>query len=739
MQVAALSLALALAAVLRCGEAGHGTADPVPGSGAPATAILTFRIEGEGPLREVPVEAVAHFGPGRCRADGEPRIVDGGRERPAQGFPLGFWPDGSVRRLRVNAVVGLVPGRWRRFELRVRPKNEDAKTPPEVATMRILDDGDALLVRTGGLRFRVPRDAATLLDGLARENDGVEKDRRLVVDGADSAVDDVAMQVLESGPLFVRIEKRASIRLSSRAVLDGVMRVEAHAGAAELEIEFQLGSRGVHGAIGAVDLLLGPILDLESIRSGPARLAIAPKDQLLRLCADAEGRLGFARGDEEAQSVEGLAPGLAIRDHLGRIEVRPRDFLVLGPSSLGVERNGALRLGLVGAEYHFARGTAPLRRFRIGLAREGSVPPGPYLRALPFVAGDGDQALRPPRPARDLPGAPALRSRIDEILARELAPGARVANGFEARGEENAGDWRWSREDWGNLEYDTVLGLAIHGAASKDPDLLEWARRSARHGLMRDLDRRPRGLPLTHGAFHRSGGFELGHVWIEGLMHLAALEGDPMLVEGFLEMRDAFIERSPPRPPRRTLLRVVGWGLLFAAAIERFESDEAGRSCLETWVSALRDAPGEDLPLLEPLKDVDEPQFRVSPWVASGILIPAAFAADRCRPDGALRRRVSRMARRLLDESFDAETGRLYDRLVLDASGTRLQRDGESRGEEMLFFAVGLAHAVALGADADLLAAGGRIARLAMDRLQVLEKTHRGIELSQLLWLRTRL
>ena len=655
---------------------------------------------------------------------------------PCQSTALVMHPDGSVARAAVSFPCSPRPGHRQRLRFRV------VSAPEKALGGRGLDakekDG-SLRVLADEYRFAVDVEEGLPCGRFEGRSGSPPFRLTMTLEGKGSAIPP-RVSFEETGPLRAVILCRGRFRPAGAALdIDYVQRWSLTASLAEVTVEtwFPAAARIDPG----VPLLfrIRSASPLRGLAFGGARARVSPFRLPLRL--EADSRLGLAlRPDfEGAPRREDLVPAMAWRTRAGSFCLAQREFLRMTPSSFRVDDDGTIHAVLVASNYHWYSGVRPGRALRIRGSR-----PRRALVACPWA----DPVILPVPDAEPLLGSLRLVSKkkppkwllrpLARTLKPLLTPDALVTAGVIWPGEENLGDWRWSRKDAGNLEYDTALGFLAWGARDRDPRLVAWAVTASRHLVQRDLDRWPWGLPLRHGSYHRSGVVEFGHLWFEGLLAVAGTTADPFLLDEAKDLLEAFEKRCGKKVPRRTLMRCLGWGLLAATALHGWSGDEKALDRLEAYRRGFVEALGAASPLVEPMKN--EPGlYRVSPWVAEGILVPALLRADELVPGPGVADRVRRMTDELIGEAWEEKTGRLYGRLVMDEKGRLVKKDGTSPGEEMLLFAAGLLAAEQLTGSTDYRRVARRVASQAWTRLRLVGKTYRGMEISQLLWWAARL
>jgi len=418
-----------------------------------------------------------------------------------------------------------------------------------------------------------------------------------------------------------------------------------------------------------------------------------------------------------------------------KIDLRLEQFQERFPKSIEIVGDGKLRLVLHDGFEGWVPGSG--RRHRIALRVRG----GGDLRrnwAAPapvpaFVERAWARRFAAPEPlsGRGLPGESAYA----ELARAMLESHARERKERDAFGEWDFGDWPMGRDGWGNLEYDTAFGHLVEFYRSGEAAAFAAGIDGLRHWV--DVDRfaacrRPEwiGLPRVHGSRHGAVP-ELGHVWVDGVLHGYYLTGDPFLREAFEETAGAVLRcvRSEPLAPL-VRERNAGWALhVLACAAEATGETRfcEGAADLARAIASVID-PVHGIPWFEsePPEDEDGEAEggastalqRISPPVLAGVLIPALTRAYRITPDSAVRDAAVGLARFLLDTAIESDRPGIRGSLVVRRSDREVIERGRVRvGDWALFASRGFACAGRLAGDERLLDVGRRLFEDAVDRL----------------------
>ena len=658
-----------------------------------------------GPTRTKAVVTLgAAFPPGRFD-DGEvmPVIFCRSRRLDPQVEVLRRHDDGSVHLVRFSLLLDGREGKPQKLRLALVSREESESKIP----FSVLETGAGLRISNGLVRLVVPPDPAVALQDLRLGRSAAPALQELRLGKA-------------SGEAQVEVETRGAHRLvvlQSGRVLDVSEGGEV---AMRRRITLDRGSAAV-----VVETWLdadGPTLPRTGfgyalkLPAAPRRLfAGAEPIEVARLVAGIEIDR-FGRGD--AELIEGLREGLVLKFRQRTMAIEIEDLRERGPATIRLD-DDVLHLPCVDDGYRWRAGRRASRRLRIALENGGRRHPKPAGR---FLVRRLEDEASPSGKGKEL----------REILVRALEPDARLKSGFDWRGELNWGDWRWSRMDAGNLEYDTIHGLRRMAGRLERPRLLLRSRAALQHFLRVDLAEN--GVPFRHGPGH-VGGVEAGHMWLEGAIEEALADGDPFLVEGLLEVVEAWKGGLKRFRADHALCRSLAWSIVLASALARDLHEPDMREGLSKLYFAVSEAPGGAVPLFDrlPKRNSDIDGYLVSPWVTIGLLGEALHQAQDAPGLEAARARWRGAVRALAPLVWDERAEWPKARFSYDMDGELIRSGGRMEGEEALFLALGLKR---LGEFEELQT---RCIRWGLDHLRVTTKHFNGIELSQLMWLEPRL
>ncbi len=502
-------------------------------------------------------------------------LAAGGQALPTQVTPVLQWGDGSVRWLRLDAVL---PRRSRGAVSVARRPSPAPKRP-----LRIVESEDGVHVDTGAIAFEVPRKRFAIVENLRRASGRPAVAtvlNNMIADGDIHAAGvPRSLRVTAAGPVHGEIELRGSlgsdfeylVRIAVDAGSSFVRvlhtyiktggRMESTAERLSIDLAFPAAATGRY-AVGRVKAkpLAGEIGDSSaSVFAQPDNLKYEVDGR------EVDGKLaGWFQLSNGARTV-GLAARWFWQEYPKAVSMGARGITY----DLWSPRGGQARIGL---------GSAKTHELALWLT------PGPLDRSV------ADAAATPLRgfvePAY-LASTGALRGAIDPgptSFDRALASAAARYDGRNARerwvdcgkvrcdgaansvtrtgafGMLNWGDWNFPGERdtvkgtdaWGNLEYDTAQVLALTHAATASATVFDRMEAAARHFMDVDtihaLPARPEWVGMNHpkNPLHFSfelGGVDLGHTWNEGILSYYQLTGDVRGREVALGIADYLVRR----------------------------------------------------------------------------------------------------------------------------------------------------------------------------------------------------
>lgn len=659
---------------------------------------------------------------------GESRLVARGRGKSllVQSRVLGRHEDGSARRCELIWPVEIPAGSCVSYEISAV---SDAVRDDLADTVEIDDEGDRVAVRTKSLDVILVADPARPIAAF-----GPRGQKSVIACAGGSPLPRGRLVIEERGPYVVRVLIEGELPLAENVLVGARVRATLDLVGDFVTIETRIANDSWYGKSSGITSIFQTSSPIKSRRWTTAAIGGDAVGRPSAVIVDADAHVAFSGIAGAASHGANFAAGvLRLKTEDATIDFSVRDFEMTGPAVIESDGVQAISATLLSPEYFLSSGVAPERAMRLALverSRESS-PPRPFSQPIGLqkdraVAWD-DAAVTAPETAR----------RLVEFLRAEVFT-SDLASGFHWPGAENWGDWRWSRSDAGNLEFDTTEGLFYFGRQLRRGPTLDRAVAAARHLLSRDVDHGRSGLVLRHGAYHRKGGIEAGHMWIDGLIEVAFATCDPFLLEGTRTLAEKFGAYLGRTDIDGWNTRSVAWSLLFSAAAHREFGEVVPEEAIEKLLRRAGDShQGPWLVVERP--DLETGVAAVSTWVTAGILGAGLFA-HRTRADVVdLRRRYVATVEMLVREAYDDRAKELADTVEIDRVGGIARKSGVTTGEQALFFATA---ARWMRPEAPCTASGRRldeIARMAAKKLQGPEKVFRGMEISQILWAAPRL
>lgn len=480
-----------------------------------------------------------------------------GETYPVQVAGVARWPDDSWRWLRVTA---LAPARRGSGPVQARLRAGTAAAPE----LRVSEQGSAVEVLAGGVRFRVGGPKNRLLEALSAGGKALWGPMRWTM-----ALDGRTMQA--GGPIRVRVTESGPLRAT--VIAHGAYGPEVRW---ELRMRFYAGVPGVRvwhrfiytGRKDFAELSLlrmelpvpralgKPTVCGEASGGGQASLRVAQIDESTLLVGNMR-RKQRAIGKAEV----GLAPGASLSVAVPWFWQQYPQAMEWVSGSIRYDawapEGGRALVGIGAAKTHeiviwSGPGAAPpLAEWPIAVVDPAWIA---GTRALPYL----------PDPAS--PSAAPFVGRLERAFSRYVernaterwdeaghvaCPDDRTPGPAEegerprtgAFGMWNWGDWNFRGyhdrvkgcDAWGNLEYDTPLVLALAFAATGNPEIGRMAAVAARHFADVDIihahPRHPEWVGMNHPKNPRHftfalGTVDLGHTWAEGLFTWWYLTGD---------------------------------------------------------------------------------------------------------------------------------------------------------------------------------------------------------------------
>jgi hypothetical protein len=284
----------------------------------------------------------------------------------------------------------------------------------------------------------------------------------------------------------------------------------------------------------------------------------------IAIASDACGVVTRQLGERAPEAIDGGDVRIEVRARRTSLRLTIPAFSLLGPMRVEITPGGRVLLDLLAAPRSWNDGDTLRADFSLSVVPRGSV-----SDAMPAASAPSERPRLGDR-GGGLEREPLFASRA---VAAKAGPDDLAAGALSAIAEEAArsvgvfdhGDFRLGNGQFGNQEFDPLLGLTIDYVRQGRRSSLVLAGELARHWCAYDIirgnfDADLRGMPWQHGDDHASQRFEVGHVFLAGPLRARVLLDDPVLDQAI----DALLERLPDVCDEDRLFRnerSLGWGL----------------------------------------------------------------------------------------------------------------------------------------------------------------------------------
>lgn len=481
-----------------------------PGDKMPLPATMKLVMPTAIPAPGFPITCGVPMPPGLLIDASAARLRDsGGREVRVQGRAIGWWPDGSIRWLLVNAIApaGAKPGD--RFRLGVEPGSRPAVT----SGLKVRRKGEKVTIDTGAIRIELGGDPSMLVDSVHLTGEAnpvlASLAPRMTVRGNGTPTAVVAtrqrIDIVERGPVVARIDVSGSLDAARQHVGRFVFRLYAYAGLPTIEANFRIINdvkpEPYEGTLDDAALEVTDLALIGTIAGGISGAAVGIADGLPLISSTGDISLVQDASDHFAaiaagQTTEGThAQGwITVNGTGGQVQASMWRFWQQHPKSLKAA-GGNLEIGLFTLTE-----AVPAHKPRFGEAKQHDIwltfshePPGAEAQQALGLLAD--------QPPRLFSGDWFCRSGGINVLDpkwfhNELNLARWVANAYgdisSARltgqfGVRNFGDVPYgSQGQWCNGYWAMVQGALNWGLASGDQRWIERSFEIARH--IADLD-----------------------------------------------------------------------------------------------------------------------------------------------------------------------------------------------------------------------------------------------------------
>ncbi|MHB8970223.1 MAG: RIFT barrel domain-containing protein [Pirellulaceae bacterium] len=453
--------------------------------------------------------------PGTLQKD-QPVMLLGsdGKTVPLQSQVTGWWPDGSVRWLLLDAIAPPRSEHDAKFRLAVSEGGALAAVAP-AARLAVHEEGNCVTIDTGSLQVSLGSSSSTLLDGV-RIGDGdrlalADVRLRMTIRLGSVAVPVIARseqtRVVESGPVSVCVESSgllATDASSGPAVHVGrfTFRLQAYADMPTLRTSIRLYNDNKPDPFtGSVEDDPLEVTDLALIGTLPGRLngavmfgstdgsVVETAGTVAAMRQDTAEHFAVASGVTTVAEGQRAQGWMAAGGPAGCLQVARWRFWQQAPQALAIDGE-TLTVGLFAATeavpaYLPRYGEA--KRHDLGLSFFPEMPAQAILVALgkladepprlfdgPWFCESGALNLLDPEWLRNVPELAAWIAKTYGGVT-----GAEVGNNHW--GLRNFGDFPYIPPKWRNGYYARILGAVHWGLASGDQRWLERSFEIARH------------------------------------------------------------------------------------------------------------------------------------------------------------------------------------------------------------------------------------------------------------------
>jgi len=493
----------------------------------------------------------------------------GDKPVPASFTPAAYWPDGSVRWLRVDFLADTQPGRAGSYQLTTgRKAVRPAKEAPKV---RVTESAGVLTVDNGVLSFRVARDEFALFDRVALRGEAVTGNPLF----GNGRIDDEQGNVYGLGkPDLVSVEEAGPIRAVVRVEGDfasletgaKLMRYRAryfmYAGQPAVRLQWTLGNNRTDQVMTNLKfaVLRLPVEsaaqgELEGSLNATAFSPVQP-DSPPELLQDYDSHFRLSGNSPAVDGKRGLGVATARTDRW-QVTACVKDFWQTYPKGLAVKPDGLhLRLlpvlpkDLYAKEsqdpelltrlyywsreglYQVKRGlefTTDLTVFFEKRSDDTGAGKNAWVQNPLFAVASPETYCRSNAFGRVDPKAAGRFEDFEELVERGFDQIEKNRVARQEYGWMNYGDWHGERHfNWGNGEYDLQGTLALAFARTGDLRYLRRADQMARH--FTDVDSihypwspRSPGLVYAHSVGHVGGFFDMADPKFQALGNVFGL------------------------------------------------------------------------------------------------------------------------------------------------------------------------------------------------------------------------
>ncbi|MCI0354962.1 MAG: fibronectin type III domain-containing protein, partial [Acidobacteria bacterium] len=447
---------------------------PTEATGKAQRERVPLQLEGG----QLPVTAGVPFAQGALGSDAHLRLLDAqGKELPLQTRVLARWSDGSVK-------WALLDFQSAQRDATLEYGAQVNRVKPE-SPLKVTEDGEAVAIDTGAVKFAVNKQRFGLLEGLAVEGDKIAGGGIFSLTGPDGTVysslappEEVAVE--ESGPV------RASVRVRGRhhcpageKLFTYTLRVHAWAGQPYVRVQHTFGNDSAVSDFTAIKSLT---LKLPLAKQGKQwsvanRTGALTPRTAVQLKQHRDDRFAVEPNITEGRRAAGWAEW---SDGQHVVTLAVRDFWQNYPKDLTVKADG-FELGLCphlrpdeyddskgtidehriyyylhGGAYKLRQGVSKTHDFWVEAGRKSPAAVRAEQRVRMAAAPPGWYAQTKVFGELSIPKAAGILKQYDDSFARSFAGYLKSRETNRSYGMLNFGDWWGERQiNWGNSEYDT--------------------------------------------------------------------------------------------------------------------------------------------------------------------------------------------------------------------------------------------------------------------------------------------
>lgn len=531
-------------------------------------------------------------------------ILDGDLALPVQCKVTAKWPDGSVKWLLVSFLIDL-PGN-RAKDVYFITDHETTLTPKDEVTIQ--ESSGRLHIMTGELSLQLSMPGEKGLFYHIRTKD--TEYRHNTIEGPviyNSQEDAFALhvgkngwEILEQGPIFSVVQTRGKhYNLKQEGFIDYILRIYAYSGKPWIRMDYTIINKeeGEAQNLSQVVLRMKPESDVtRTIHTAMATsnytstITQGYGDEKLYHCIDA-AQLIFEANEHIPETFYGTFWADWNQDQQGGICATIYQAHQNFPKAMEVDREG-ITLSILPKEssgLKLLQGVGKTHRLFLHFH-------GP-TEELQMLNVRSLQLQMPDRPVLE-PQVYERSGIFDRIFVKEkvsevesslisLADSRGKAYGILHWGDApDPGYTQQGRGNgepvWTNNEYDFPHAAMLMYARTSERRMLDYLLVTAEHWMDVDVchyspDPLRHHAQITHSAYHATGGVEISHEWVEGLLDYYHMTGEEIAKETAFNIGENILYHlSQPRYQKKGEInaRETGWALRSLIALYHETYDE---------------------------------------------------------------------------------------------------------------------------------------------------------------------